>query len=600
MTTRLAFPISVVLAALLVLVALTTQVGSDDRSSVDAAVTKLHAIFDGEQERLMKAYPTWASSLGDHRYDDRWDDLSPAAIERNHRSNIDALEKLEAIDRSVLPVDEQLNYDLFRSQYRDFVEEHRFRSFLMPLDQNGGIQTEDELRDSLRFETEADYRNWVVRLQTFGPHMDQTIALLAQGITEGRTQPRVIMERIPAQIAAQVVDDPERSPFWIPFQEMASGLAPDTQERLRADARRAITEVVVPAYRRLQAFFSERYLPAARTSVGAWALPEGDAYYAFKVRTETTTDRSPEEIHQLGLAEVARIKAEMQQVIDEVGFTGSYAEFLEFLRTDPRFYYRDREELLASYQAITKRIDPELTRLFGKLPRLPYGVKPVPDIAAPDTHTAYYNEGTADGTRAGAVYVNLYKPEVRPKYEMEALMAHEGVPGHHLQISLALEQGDVPWFRRHAHYTGFVEGWGLYSESLGSELGLYRDPYSHFGQLTYEMWRAIRLVVDTGLHAKHWTRDQAIAFFRDHAGKAEHDITNEVDRYIGWPGQALAYKIGQLKITELRRRAEERLGDRFDIRAFHDTVLGSGAVPLDILERNVDAWIEQQLAAKKP
>jgi Uncharacterized protein conserved in bacteria len=406
------------------------------------------------------------------------------------------------------------------------------------------------------------------------------------------------MERIPDQIAAQVVDDPEQSPFYIPFQTMPAEVPPATQERLRAEARTAVGEVVVPAYRRLGGFFTERYLPATRSSVGAWDLPDGEAWYAFQARTETTTDMTPEEIHQIGLSEVARIQAEMDKIIDEVGFSGTYAEFVDFLRTDPRFYYTDGQELLEGYRAITKRIDPQLVELFGKLPRLPYGVKAIPDIAAPDTTTAYYQRGADDGSRAGMVFVNLYKPEVRPKYEMEALMIHEGVPGHHLQIALAMELGDLPDFRRHARFTAFVEGWGLYSESLGAELGLYQDPYSRFGQLTYEMWRAIRLVVDTGLHSKRWSRDQAIDYFKQHAARTEHDIVNEVDRYIAWPGQALAYKIGELKITELRQRARERLGDRFDIRAFHDTVLGSGAVPLDILEHNVDAWIEQKLAAR--
>jgi uncharacterized protein (DUF885 family) len=595
MTTRLLVPLGAALAALVAVAALTTRAGSPGGSS-PSAVQELHALFDTEWERVMRENPTWASSLGDRRYNDRWPDVSVTAAERFHQEDARALRKLEAINRSALPAGEQLNYDLFRRSYADRIEGHRFRSFLMPLDQQGGIQTEDELRESLRFETEKDYQDWIVRLRGLGGYMDQTIALLEQGIAEGRTQPRVIMERVPDQIAAQVVEDPTRSPFYIPFQKMPAEVAPEAQDRLRAEARAAITEVVVPAYRGFQTFFGERYLPAARTSVGASDLPEGDAYYAFQTRTETTTDKTPEEIHEIGLAEVARIQGEMKRVFDQVGFQGSYDEFVEFLRTDKRFYYQDPQALLEGYRAITKRIDPELVRLFGKLPRLPYGVKPVPDIAAPDTTTAYYREGAADGSRAGGVYVNLYKPEVRPRYEMEALMAHEGVPGHHLQISLAIELGELPQFRRHAHYTAFVEGWGLYSESLGEELGLYQDPYSKFGQLTYEMWRAIRLVVDTGLHSKHWTRDQAIDYFRQHAAKTGHDIVNEVDRYIAWPGQALAYKVGQLKITELRQRARARLGGRFDIRAFHDTVLGSGAVPLDILERNVDAWIERKLA----
>jgi len=354
---------------------------------------------------------------------------------------------------------------------------------------------------------------------------------------------------------------------------------------------------VIPAYREFTSVFGHTYLPACRESVGIWDTPDGKAHYANRARFHTTTPLTPEEIHEIGLAEVARNRAEMQKVMDEVGFKGSLTAFFDHLRTDPKFYYKTGDELFRAYAFITKVIDPELPRLFGKLYRTPFGMRAIPDTSAPNTTTAYYSGPSVDGKRPGYYYVNLYRPEVRPKYEMEVLTVHEAAPGHHLQIALAQEQTDLPKFRRFGGQTAYIEGWALYSERLGYDLGLYKDPYSRFGQLTYDQWRAVRLVVDTGIHHMGWTRQQAIDYFLANAAKTEADIINEIDRYIAWPGQALGYKIGQLKIIELRERAANALGDAFDIRAFHDMVLASGSVPLDILEPMVDAWIEDQ---KKP
>ncbi|MGH8494698.1 MAG: DUF885 domain-containing protein [Gammaproteobacteria bacterium] len=558
----------------------------------DAAVEELHALFESEWERQLEEDPTFASTLGDRRYDDRWPDLSLDAIEESHRADLRALEELHGISRESLRTGEQLNYDLFERRITDRVDGHEYRQFLMPLNQRGGIQTEHELAERLRFANVRDYENWIARLEGLDTYVEQTIALMRQGVKEKRVHPRVIMERIPDQIDAQLVEQPEASPWFAPFENMPESIEGDRREQLQASARQAIEKTVVPAYRRLATFFDEEYLPATREPVGAWALPQGDAFYRHRVEVFTTKELTPEEVHEIGLAEVERIRGEMQAIIDELEFEGSFEDFLEFLRTDPQFYYEDADELFEAYLATAKRIDPMLVNLFGRLPRMPYGVRPIPPESAPDTTTAYYSRPAADGSRAGYYYVNLYKPEVRPKYEIEVLTVHEAVPGHHLQLALAQELGELPAFRRYGGFTAFSEGWGLYSESLGEDLGLYENPYSKFGQLTYEMWRAVRLVVDTGMHHKHWTREQAIDFFESNAAKTRHDIVNEIDRYIAWPGQALAYKIGELEIKALRAEAEEQLGADFDIRAFHDTVLASGGVPLDVLREKVEAWIE--------
>ncbi|HMF90440.1 MAG TPA: DUF885 domain-containing protein, partial [Candidatus Angelobacter sp.] len=532
------------------------------------AAKALHDLFAAEWEYDMQQSPERASELGDRRWNDRWSDDSLDAYTRRNQHDQDVLARLNKIERGSLSPADQLNYDLFKKGFQDSLEGYKFHGFLLRLNQRGGIQTTDELADSLRFQTLKDYEDWLARMRSFPVLMDQNIALMRQGIKERIVHPKVIMERVPAQIDKQIVSDPTASGFYRPFVHFSKEISAADQQRLQQAARQAVEEQIVPAFKKFKTFFVSEYLPACFDQVGIWQMPNGAERYAFLARRFTTTDATPEEIHQIGLREVARIRAEMDQVMQQTGFKGTREEFFHFLRTDAQFYYKTPDELFNAYKALAKSVDPNLVKVFRTLPREPYGVEAIPAIAAPDTTAAYYRPGAADGSRAGTYFVNLYKPESRPKWEMTVLTLHESVPGHHLQIARAHELGEQPMFRRFGGYTAFVEGWGLYAESLGEDMGLYNDPYSKFGQLTYQMWRAVRLVVDTGMHTKHWTRDQAIKYFMDNAPRAELDIVNEIDRYIAWPGQALAYKIGQLKITELRTRARQELGPQFDIKEF--------------------------------
>lgn len=551
-------------------------------------------LLDEVWEWQLVENPTFASRLGDRRYNDQWTDRSVAAVDRRHAQTRAFLRRLYAMDRAQFSDDDKLNYELFRRGLQESVDVHQFNGHLMPLSHRGGVQNLEETTSYLRFETLQDYTDWLARLSKIDTVIARTIDVAKAGREAGYMPPKILMERVPDQLARQLVDDPADSPFMRIFDSMPDSIATEDQERIRSEALATVAKTVLPAYRRLDKYFVGTYLPACRESIGLSALPNGSAWYEHRARSYTTTKMTPDEIHRLGLSEVRRIRDQMQAIIDELEFTGSFQDFLVFLRTDPQFYFDTPDELYKEYLATSKRIDPELVRLFGTLPRMPYGVKPIPDSIAPDTTTAYYSRPAGDGSRAGIYWVNLYKPEVRPKYEIEVLTVHEAMPGHHLQIALQQELGELPNFRRYSGFTAFVEGWGLYSEALGYDLGLYTDPYSRFGQLTYEMWRAVRLVVDTGIHYKGWTRQQAIDFFKDNAAKTELDIVNEIDRYIGNSAQALAYKIGQLKMLALREKAENMLGDSFDIRKFHDAMLGSGALPLDILEQRMGLWIVEQ------
>ncbi|MDH4259492.1 MAG: DUF885 domain-containing protein [Gammaproteobacteria bacterium] len=562
-------------------------------SAANDAATALQALLEREWQRDLADNPLTASYRGDIRYDDRWPDISSRAQEARDAADARVLdEQLARIQRAALASADQLTYDLFRIEYENRVAAAAFHPEYYELRAREGPQSLNETSEVMRFEKTADYDTWLRRLAALPAYLDQYSARLRRAASEKRTQPRVIMDRVLPQLEMQLVERPEDSPFFERFRQYPEAVPAADRQRLTAEARRVIADLVIPAYRRFTRVFRDEYLPACRATVGIWDTPDGRAFYANRASYHTTTALTPEQIHEIGLAEVARNRAEMLAVMKEVGFEGTLQEFFAYLRTDPKFYYATPDELFRAYVYTAKMIEPELPRLFGKLYRTPFGLRVIPATSAPNTTTAYYSGPSVDGRRPGYYYVNLYRPEVRPKYEIEVLTVHEAVPGHHLQIALAQEQADLPKFRRFNDVTAYIEGWALYSERLGYDLGLYKDPYSRFGQLTYDQWRAVRLVVDTGIHQMGWTRQQAIDYFLDNAAKTEADVVNEIDRYIAWPGQALAYKIGQLRILELRARAEAALGDRFDIRSFHDTILATGAVPLEIVERTVDAWIE--------
>jgi uncharacterized protein (DUF885 family) len=570
--------------------------GSAGAATVSTASDEFAKLLDDSWEFGLAENPLFATEVGDHRADDKLPKVSLADSERRNAVDKKFLERLEAIDRGELSPTEQVNYDIFGRGLREGLQEHEFQTHLMPVSDRWGFHIEfPELPRNLSLNTAQDYENYIARLRGFEDYAAGHVELMREGVRRGITVPSVIMQRYTEPLDAQIVDDPTKSVLYAPFEEFPDTVPESEHERLRTEAKAAIAESVVPGYRRFLEFMRDEYVPNCRGTIAASALPNGRDYYRFCAKRYTTVDDlTPEEIHAIGLAEVARIRAEMEQLIRDVGFEGDFAAFTEMLRTDPKFYAKSSEELIEQTSTILKRMDGELPKLFGKLPRMPYGVREVPEFIAPQATFAYYQRPTGDGTRAGFFYINTYNLPQRPLYMLEALSLHEAVPGHHLQIALQQEIEDVPEFRKYNGFTAFVEGWALYAERLGLESGFYEDPYSDFGRLTMEMWRACRLVVDTGMHYLGWTREQAIEFMRENSAMSDHEIRAEVDRYIGWPGQALAYKIGELKIRELRAEAERELGDDFDVRKFHDVVLGSGSVPLEVLETNVRTWIERQ------
>jgi uncharacterized protein (DUF885 family) len=551
---------------------------------------RLRDLFDAAWAWQMEVHPEFATYVGYPGHNDRWTDASLEAIEERQSLTQTTIEGLDSIDTTALGPGDLLDYQLFRRQAEESLEEHRFHSEYLMLGPFGGPESHMAQLIAMMPASKPDhFSDLVARLDGIATALDQTQILLREGISAGITSPRVVLRGVPDQISAQLVEDPLTSPLLEPFAKAAEeGVETD---RLKREAASIYQSKIRPALERYREMITGEYIPAAREVIAHREQPNGEEWYEFLVAKYTTTKLSPKEIHEIGQEEVARLRKLMDEVISSSGFSGSFDRFTDFLRTDRRFYFEDAEDLLRSYRDICKRADPQLARLFGKLPRLPYGVLPVPAYIEKTATTAYYQPGSPEAGRAGYFYANTYDLDSRPKWEMEALTLHEAVPGHHLQIALSQELEGLPEFRKHFNATAYIEGWGLYAESLGEEMDFYQDPYSKFGQLTYEMWRAIRLVVDTGMHAVGWGRDEAIEFFKANTGKTEHDIVVEVDRYISWPGQALAYKVGEIKLKELRARASAELGDAFDIRAFHDQVLGQGAMPLDVLEGRIDDWI---------
>ena len=556
---------------------------------------QLYALFDEDWAARLLESPQFATSVGDHSRNDELADVSLEAIERRVERRRDALRRLEEIDVSGLSAADRINARMFERQLQSSVQGFEFGGYQMPLNADSGFHMGfARMHRPMSFRTPDHYDDYIARMRAIPAYFEQQQSHMRAGIERGFTLPRVTLEGYEDTISAHIVDDPQDSAFWAPFEEVPASVGEMDRERILTDAEAAIIDAVVPAYQGFHDFFVGEYLPGARDTIGASDLPDGQAYYADQVRWFTTLDVTPQEVHEIGLSEVARIRAEMADVIRETGFEGSYAEFLDFLRTDPRFYPKTAQELLERAAWIAKTMDGKLPSLFATLPRVPYTVEPVPDHMAPKYTAGRYVSAPYNSTQPGIYWVNTYNLPSRPLYALAALTLHEAVPGHHLQTALAAEMDAVPEFRRHDYLSAFGEGWGLYAEYLGLEAGIYEDPYSNFGRLTYEIWRACRLVVDTGVHALGWTRQQVLDYLAENTALSLHEVTTETDRYISWPGQALAYKMGELKIRELRARAEEALGEDFDVRRFHDAVLANGSVPLDILEELIDAWIEEQ------
>jgi len=575
---------------------------------VDVAA-QMDALYAEYDEDYLALNPLSATFRGDNRFNDQWgpydflsDEYAAAALAMDK----DYLARLNAIDSATLEGQDLLSYEIFRLERENSIErsEQGYDEFesLTPVSQFFSVPSFLVMLGSgataQPFATAEDYDNWITRSTGFVEHVDLSISKMREGVELGVVRPRILMEKALPQLAAQVVDDPEQSDFWQPIATMPDSIAAEDRARIESAYREHISNVLSPAYAKLHDYIANDYMPNTRESIGAGDVPDGAAYYAFKVRESTTTDYTPEEIHEIGKREAERLFSEMKRIRDEVGFDGDMQSFFEHLRTDPQFYFDTEEGIVAAYDDLRNVINPKLDKSFDIKAKADYVVKPVEAFRARSMAAAQYFPGTPDGSRPGIFYINTYDLPSRPKYMMEALSLHEAAPGHHFQISVKQEQEDLPAFRRFGGYTAYSEGWGLYAESLGKELGLYTDPYQYFGALYADIWRANRLVVDTGMHAMGWSRQDAIDWMKSNSPITETDVVAEVERYIAIPSQALAYKIGQLKIRELRVRAEEALGDAFDVREYHNLVLTTGSVPLLVLESEVDRWIASQQAPR--
>ena len=568
---------------------------NDDIVEIDENI-KFISYLENDWEKNLDENPLFASYVGDKRANDKINSNSISQFNEERQSEIDSLNELYEIDQSKLSEENKLNFKLKEFGHKSSIGLTDFPIYYLRLNQRGGIQSFYETGNRLVYNTKDDYFDWLSRLKQFPANIINSLEINKEGLSKGITQPKLITQGVVTQIDAILNSNIENNPYLKVFLEAdESIISVDEKNQLIQEAKDLIINEINPAYEELNLFLKNEYLTKSRDSIGIGDVPGGRKHYEYLAKYFTTTNLTPDEIHQIGLDEIERIRSEMNEIIKQVNWDGDFNSFLDYLRTSPRFYYDNSEDLFNAYLIMSKTIDPLLTKIFKVFPRAPYGVIPIPDESAPFTTTAYYNSPSPG--RPGYFYANLYKPESRPKYEIPVLTVHEAVPGHHFQISIAQELENVPSFRKYQGITAFVEGWGLYSEELGEFMGIYDDPYDKFGQLTYDMWRAIRLVVDTGMHYKGWSREEAINLFIENSAKSILDINNEVDRYIAWPGQALAYKIGQLKILELRNRAERLLGEKYDIKDFHHEVLKRGSLPLDLLEYYIDEWIAKTLSS---
>lgn len=556
----------------------------------------LYELFEDHYEYRLQTDPLFATDQGVNRLNDKLPDSSLEALEDQYMQNQQYFDRLESISYQRLSREDQINYDIFKLQLENEIRNYELNGHLLPL--NGWWDyhaTFADLPNRVPLNNRNDYENYLKRLEAFSTFNEGFIERMEKGIEENWVRPKVVFDNYVESVESHITDDPSESVLFEPFKNFPVSIEPEDRELLISQAEEVIRNDVVPEYEKLRDFLTDIYIPNSAESIGITDLEGGTEYYRFLIRRYTTLDLTPQEIHQEGLREVERIRGEMMTIVEEEDFEDDFDTFVEFLRSNPRFYANSPEELLKETALVLKKMDGKLPELFKTLPRLPYGIREVPSYLAPRTATAYYSRGAADGTRAGYYAVNTHNLNSRPLYEIEALSFHEAVPGHHLQIALQQELENLPVFRTSSGFTAFTEGWALYSEKLGLEVGFYEDPYSNFGRLSYEMWRALRLVVDTGIHSMGWDRQQSIDYMAQNSALSLHNIQSEVDRYIFWPGQALAYKMGEIKIRELRDLAESEFKEEFDIREFHDVVLLNGSVPLDLLEENVQLYIDEKL-----
>ena len=559
----------------------------------------LNRVFADYWEDNLRHAPEFASSLGDKRYNDQISDYSVRAYNEGLEREQGFLMKLAAIDTTGFTAQEIISRDLLLRQFAEDQEAQEFKEWEMPVNQMGGIHTTyPELANQLSFTSVKDYDDWIARLHAIPKAFAQVTDNMETGVEDHRVPPKYLLEKVVDQVKDLATQKPEDSPLAAPLKKFPASIPAPEQERIKTETLAAISKEVLPAYRRFQRFLEVTYVPAGRADPGIWAIPDGAKYYAYCIRHETTTDLTPDQIHQIGLDEVKRDEAEMLAIAKKQGFA-DVKSYQASLAANPKLHPVSAEALMNAYRGYVNAMQPKLPELFGRLPKAKLEVSTIPDYSAKSAPQAYYEQGAPDGSRPGRITVNLYNATQRSLVDVEAIAYHEGIPGHHLQISIGEELEGLPEFRKYGSYTAFVEGWALYSERLGKEVGFYQDPNSDFGRLEADMWRAIRLVVDTGVHSQHWTRDQVIDYFHAHSGMDDTNINAETDRYIAWPGQALAYKMGQLKILALRDKAQKALGAKFDIKAFHDEVLDSGALPLDVLEARVNDWIAGQVGALK-